>query len=224
VSVGEGCAEPRLGMEFRDLVEAAPDALVIVDDGGRIVLVNGQRERLLGYPRSQLLGCSVEMLVPERFRGGHRRQRHGFFAASKARAMGIGLELLALRSDGREVPVEISLSPLETPAGRVVLSAIRDVSERRRSAEEIARLTAIVESARDAIVGASLEGIITSWNPAAERLYGYSAEAALGCHVSMLLSAAATEDEVTGMLWHGRGDQHLKATHRAKDARSLMRR
>jgi PAS domain S-box-containing protein len=117
--------------KFRGLLESAPDAMVIVNQDGNIVLVNVQSERAFGYSRNELLGKPVEMLIPARFAEQHIRERSAFLANPRLRFMGTGLELFGRRKDGTEFPVEVSLSPHQTPEGVLVLSAIRDISERR---------------------------------------------------------------------------------------------
>jgi protein-histidine pros-kinase len=125
---------------FRGLLEAAPDAMVIVDHEARIVLVNAQVEEKFGYQRAELIGQSVEVLVPERFAGHHVAYRSGYVREPRTRPMGLAGDLFARRKDGSEFPVEISLAPLETEEGLLVSAAVRDISERRQMQEEADRV------------------------------------------------------------------------------------
>jgi len=132
---------------FRSLLEAIPDAMLVVDRAGEIVLANLQAEKLFGYDCDELIGRSVEALVPARLRVGHLQHRVNFFGDLRVRPMGAGLELIALRRDGSEVPVEISLSPLTCQAGTFVVSAIRDTTDRCRM-EELKKAEAVLREAR----------------------------------------------------------------------------
>lgn len=122
---------------FQIAVESAPNAMVMVDDKGRIVMVNSETEYLFGYERKELLGQPVEILVPPRFRDSHPRQRDGFFKAPIRRAMGEGRDLFGVRSDGSEFPVEIGLNPITTGSKQFVLSSIIDNTERGRILDEV---------------------------------------------------------------------------------------
>jgi protein-histidine pros-kinase len=135
---------------FRTLLESAPDAMIIVDSGGRISIVNEQAEGMFGYGRNELLGQAVEMLLPERLRGVHRSHRAGFAGDPSLRPMGPGLDLVGLRKDGSEFPVEISLSPISTSAGDFVSSVIRDVTRRKEMEQEIIAARQAAERAQKA--------------------------------------------------------------------------
>jgi PAS domain S-box-containing protein len=170
--------------KFRLVVESAPSAMVMINGDGRIVLVNAEAEKLFGYSRDELLGQAIEMLVPERFRNNHPGFRTSFFASPAARSMGVGRDLHGRRKNGSEFPVEIGLNPIETEEGLLVLSAIVDITERKR-AEEKFRL--VVESAPSAMVMINGEGRIVLVNAEAEKLFGYTREELLDQPIETLV-------------------------------------
>jgi PAS domain S-box-containing protein len=189
------------------MLGAAPDAMVCVDVGGRIVLVNAQTERLFGYGREELTGQLVEILVPDAIRAGHPARRAGYMADPRPRQMGEGIELAGRRRDGSTFPAEISLSAIDTGESILVMAAVRDVTERREASATAARLASITQSSHDAVIGESLDHVITSWNPGAERLYGYPAAEMIGRHIEMLIlpQNRAAEREIQARI--ARGDQ-----------------
>lgn len=173
-----------LEARFRDLVESMPDAIIMVNQTGRVALVNSQAEQLFGYEPGALLGRPVEMLLPARYRGAHVGHRAGFFQQPRVRTMGAGLDLFGLRADNSEFPVEISLSPLHTEDGTVVMSAIRDVTQRRKAEQKFRDL---LEAAPDAIVIVNSTGRIVLINSQTEKLFGYARQEMLGESIELLL-------------------------------------
>ncbi|HEY6902671.1 MAG TPA: PAS domain S-box protein, partial [Candidatus Acidoferrales bacterium] len=180
------------------LLESAPDAILIVDRTGRIAFVNSHAEKMFGYLPDELLGQTVEVLVPEAARTAHVAHRSEFGRTPRTREMGSGLELEGRRKDGSTLPVEISLSPLEEPEGQFVVSAIRDVTERRQIQEALRlseeRFRRLVDEVKDyAIFMLDPEGKVKTWNEGAERIKGYRADEIIGQHFSRFYSSEDVE-------------------------------
>lgn len=188
----------------RALLEAAPDALVIVDREGIIRIVNGQAERIFGYKRSELSGQPIEKLIPHRYRDRHPKLRSAYARTPHTRPMGTGQELFGLRKDGSEFPVEISLSPLQTEGGLLTISAIRDISERKGMEQ---RFQAFLEAAPDAFVIADQSGKIVLVNAQTERDFGYERSELIGQAVETLIPHRFRKQHL-----HHRGD-YSKSPH-----------
>jgi PAS domain S-box-containing protein len=197
---------------FRALLDYAPDAMVIIDAGGVISLVNHRAEIIFGYPRLELIGQPIELLVPQRFPK----------ADPDVRSVGVIVELCGRRKDGTEFPIDVSLSPLETAEGRLVSAAIRDITERKRTDQQRTDLAAIVESSEEAIIGKTLEGVITSWNRGAEQIFGYSAAETVGRPLSLLIPAAHEEEEAAILGFLAKGEvRRLDTVRRRKDGQTI---
>jgi len=184
---------------LRALLPSSRDAIVVVGRDGRITLANSQAERLFGYTRKELIGMAVETLVPERFRDFHGAHRDSFFAGPGARPMHTGVVVYGRRRGGSEFPAEIALSTVETADDVLTTATIRD---------DTRRLAAIVDSTDDAIIGKTLDGTITSWNPGAQRLYGYTEAEARGQPISILVPDTRP-DEVRQLLRRLARGEHI---------------
>ncbi len=211
-------------------LDISPDALVIVNQAGAIVMVNGQTEAVFGYPREELQGQQLEMLLPQHFHKVHTTHRDHYFSNPRTRPMGIGLQLVGQRKDGAEFPVEISLSPLLLDGVLHVVGAIRDVTEQRVAERErlqqlqyIRLQTELINLARDAILVRDPASRVISWNQGAEELYGWTAQEAQGrithfllkTHFPVSRSTVVAHLEQEGY-WEG------ELTHTRKDGSSVI--
>ena len=224
------------------ILEAIPDAVAAVNQQGVMIQVNSQIEALFGYTRDELIGQKIEILVPDRQRPQHHLHREHFHQQPKIRRMGSGLDLYGKRRDGSEFPVEISLSPVPVDGGFIVLSAIRDISDRKRIEEELRhaneeldrrktrelrdsqnRLALIVDSSQDAIIGKNLDGVVTHWNKGAEEIYGYTAQEMIGQPISVLAPAERSDEvpKILEKIRNGERVEYFESVRVTKDKRTL---
>nr|BBH87169.1 hypothetical protein KTC_19200 [Thermosporothrix sp. COM3] len=180
--------------DFLQLFHVLPDAVLIVDYEGTIVLQNRQAEKLFGYTSDELIGQPLEILLPERFRQAHIAHRKHYAASPRVRPMGVGLSLFGMRKDGLEFPVDISLGPMEVEGTPHVIAIVHDMTQQRvlerekeQQVEQIRRQTELIQLAHDAIIICDPIGRIVFWNRGAEQLYGWAAQEALGHMVHILL-------------------------------------
>jgi PAS domain S-box-containing protein len=171
--------------QFRLAIEAAPTGMIMIDQKGKIVLANAQVDKLFGYDRAELLGQTIEVLVPERFRGRHPQFRTNFFVDPKTRPMGAGRDLYGLRKDGTEMPIEIGLTPVETLQGKFVLSSVVDITERKRAAADQFRLA--LEAAPTGMIMIDQQGKIVLVNAQVEKIFGYDRTELMGQSMEMLV-------------------------------------
>jgi PAS domain S-box-containing protein len=200
-----------------------PDAAVVADAQGLIVSVNGHAEDLFGYPPGSLTGLAIETLIPERVRRRHHDHRARYVADPQSRPMGAGLELTGRRRDGNEFAIDISLAPITNDGERLVVAAIRDVTDLRRATAAQAELASIVDSSSDAIISTTVDGRITNWNRAAQDLFGYQSEEIVGSHIAVLVPVHASPilEDLLGAAAEGRYREALDTRWRHRDGREV---
>jgi PAS domain S-box-containing protein len=214
---------PSKATKFESLLEAVPDALVGMDQSGAIRFVNHQTELLFGYDRDDLVGKHIETLVPQPLWHVYLAHREGYFADPRSRSMGLDLELSGRHRDGTGFPVNINLSPIDTGDVLVEVTAVSDVTKQKQAFENAQRMTAIVQHSDDAIIGKTLDGIVTSWNPAAERMYGYSSLEIIGRSVSLLApqDRAGEIQAILARLKAGQSVEHFETDRIRKDGTTI---
>ena len=205
--------------KFEGLLEAVSGALVGMDQAGVIRFVNHQTELLFGYDRDDLVGQHIETLVPEYLWPVYTAHQEGYFADPRTRSMGLDLELKGRRRDGTRFPLNISLSHIDTGDVLLTFTAAADVSKHRREFENAQLTAAMVEQSSDAIYGGTLDGIITIWNPAAEKMYGCSSREIIGRSVHLLCPEDRWEeiDATLARIRAGQQVAHLDTIRVRKD-------
>ncbi|HEY5249751.1 MAG TPA: PAS domain S-box protein [Dermatophilaceae bacterium] len=210
---------PTNTMRYEKLLEAVPDALVGMDQKGTIRFVNRQTEMLFGYDRDELIGEPIDALVPETLWQIYSQHRQDYFADPRTRSSGLEVELSGRHHNGGQFPINISMSHIDTGDVLLVITAVGDVAEQQEAVKRAGLTSAIVEYADDAIIGVSLDGTITSWNPAAERMYRHSSKEIIGKSLSVL-TPQDRAGEITAFLAKvsaGQAVEHLETNRVRKD-------
>src|SRR5674476_197064 len=204
---------------FESLLEAVPDALVGMDQKGVIRFVNRQTELLFGYDRDDLIGRPVETLVPEPLWQIYAQHKEGYFADPRTRSSGLDVELSGRHHNGGEFPIHVSMSHIDTGDVLLVITGVDDVAAQQRAVKNAQLTAAIVQYSDDAIIAGTLAGVITSWNPAAERMYGYSPTEIIGKYAGLLLpdDRAGEMQANLGAVGGGQAVQRLEAVRVRKD-------
>jgi len=208
----------------RAIFDTALDGIVTMDHAGRIAEFNPGAERIFGYRREEVLGRPLaEVIIPAALRDGHCAGLARYLATGEAAVLGKRIELAGLRADGSEVPVELSINRMPGDGPPFFAGFVRDLKERKVAEGANARLVSIIESSDDAIVSKSMEGIITSWNPGAERLFGYSAQEMQGKPMALLVppERATEEPAILARLARGEATDHFETARVAKDGRKI---
>jgi PAS domain S-box-containing protein len=187
----------RSHLHFGGVVQISEDAILTIDQRQKITLFNPGAEKIFQYRGADVIGKSMDILLPERYRGAHHRQVHGFAHAPDAlRPMNERGTIYGRRADGSEFPAEASISKFEVGGEKIMTVRLRDVSQRYQTEQRLRQMATIVDSSQDAIISEDLNGVIVSWNPSAQAMYGYTAPEAIGRDARMLLPPGAP-DEVT---------------------------
>jgi len=208
---------------FRTVAATMADGIVTIDEKSRIQFVNESAARIFGYSQDELLGQELTMLMPERFRPLHLRSFRRYNETGEKHVPWQSIEFFGLHKNGREIPIEVSLGEYRTADRRLFTGVLRDVTERRGEQEAMGRLAAIVESSQDAIIGKTLEGRITSWNRGAERIYGYTADEALGQPIALLAADEARDElrRIMEKIQRGEAIPRFETTRIRKDGRRI---
>jgi PAS domain S-box-containing protein len=217
-------ARTREEANTRAILDMALDAVIGMDEHGVITNWNPRAEVIFGWTAGEAVGKKLsEVLIPPQYREAHIRGLRHFLATGQGPVLNRRIEITALRRDGTEFPVELSILPLKVGASYRFNAFIADITERKRAEETNARLAAIVESSDDAIIGKTLDGIVVSWNRGAERIFGYAAEEVLGRPITLLIPPDRSDEEPKNIERLRRGEriEHFETVRRRKDGEEI---
>jgi PAS domain S-box-containing protein len=205
------------------IAETASDAIITIDETSAILFANSAAGKIFGYTKQEMIGQHLTMLMPDYLRRTHLHALDRYIETGHRHITWDGVELPGLHRDGHEFSLEVSFAEFMLGGKRYFTGIMRDITDRKRAEVETARLAAIVESSDDTIIGKTLDGVITSWNDAAERMYGYTAEEATGQHISLLTPEERSEEltEIISKIKHGERVTHLETVRVHKDGTRL---
>jgi PAS domain S-box-containing protein len=209
---------------YRQIVETAFDAFIGIDSNGVVVDWNAQAEVTFGWPRSEAMGRTVsDLIIPERYRKAHQEGLRRYFATGEGRVLNKRVEITGLHKAGHELPVELMIAPIKLHKTCMFAAFVRDMSEQKQTDATRARLAAIVQSSDDAIISKTLDGIILSWNPAAERLFGYATQEAVGKPMLMLIPPERHSEEpaILTRIANDERVDHFETVRVRKDGRRI---
>jgi two-component system, chemotaxis family, CheB/CheR fusion protein len=208
----------------RALLDSALDCIITMDANGRVLEFNAAAQRVFGYTREQAVGAELASLViPPALRERHRKGLRHYLETGKGPVLGRRIEIGAIRSDGSEILVELAITPLQFRGQPIFTAYLRDITDRKKSEEASRRLAAIIESSDDAIISKDLNGIITSWNAAAERLFGYTPEEIIGKPITTLIPIERRHEEpkILERIRRGESIDHFETVRCHKDGSSI---
>jgi PAS domain S-box-containing protein len=209
---------------YRQIVETAFDAFIGIDSNGVVIDWNPQAEATFGWPRSEAMGRRVsDLIIPERYRKAHQEGLRRYFATGEGQVLNKRVEITGLHKAGHELPVELMIAPIKLHKTCMFAAFVRDLSEQKQTDETRARLAAVVQSSDDAIISKTLNGIILSWNPAAERLFGYAPQEAVGKPMLMLIPPERHSEEpaILTRIANGERVDHFETVRVRKDGRRI---
>jgi PAS domain S-box-containing protein len=209
---------------LESILDNIVDGLITIDERGAVQSFNKACEKMFGYEAAEVIGYNINMLMPAPYAENHDRYLQNYRETGHAKIIGIGREVEAKRKDGTVFPIDLSVAEVWIGSQRLFSGIIRDISERKAAEKYVGLLAAIVQSSEDAIISKALDGIITSWNAGAEKLFGYKATEAIGQHISIIIPSDRLPEEsyIIGQLRKGKSIEHFDTVRRHKDGREIQ--